>query len=139
MLQIVLIVKLGTEKCLHRALDLGVEATRAKRFPLVKFKNERNKSGSQPIRHTIPAMTLRQYLLHTLCSALFFVSFVQGLKFDLDAYHQGSAKAVRCIRNFVAKETLVVVTATVDGHKGDGMIVNMHVRVESVECHWYGD
>jgi hypothetical protein len=53
---------------------------------------------------------------------------VEALKFDLDAYHPGSAKAVRCIRNFVAKETLVVVTATVDGHKGDGMVVNMHVR-----------
>lgn len=72
-------------------------------------------------------MAVLQSLLRTLCSAILLIACVEGLKFDIDAYHQGSAKAVRCIRNFVAKETLVVVTATVDGHKGDGMIVNMHV------------
>ncbi|KAH7168149.1 endoplasmic reticulum vesicle protein 25, partial [Fusarium flagelliforme] len=34
----------------------------------------------------------------------------------------------RCVRNFVGKDTLVVVTATVDGHKGDGMVVNLYIR-----------
>jgi len=50
-----------------------------------------------------------------------------ALKCDIEAYSQGERKGERCIRNFVAKDTLVVVTATVDGFKGDGMVVNMHV------------
>ena len=75
-------------------------------------------------------MSLQRSILRSLGSAFFLIICVGALKFDLDAYNQGSAKAVRCIRNFVAKETLVVVTATVDGSKGDGMIVNMHV------CDW---
>ena len=54
---------------------------------------------------------------------------VSPLKFDLPA-HRGheSASKERCIRNFVAKDTLVVVTATVSGTRGDGQLVNMHVR-----------
>ena len=41
-------------------------------------------------------------------------------------------KYERCIRNFVAKDTLVLVTAIVDGFKGDGQVVNMHVCFFSV-------
>lgn len=52
-----------------------------------------------------------------------------ALKFDLIAqapHHMTE----RCIRNFVNKDTLVVVTAILDGTKGDGQVVDMHVR-----CH----
>ena len=48
-----------------------------------------------------------------------------ALKFDVAA-HTGRE---RCIRNFVAKDTLVLVTAIVDGQKGDGQQVNMHVSL----------
>jgi p24 family protein delta-1 len=68
-----------------------------------------------------------QSLLYSLCSLLLFLSCVEALKFDLEAFSQGDKKGERCIRNFVAKDTLVVVTATLDGYKGDGMVVNMHV------------
>ena len=46
-----------------------------------------------------------------------------ALKFDLAA----QTGRERCIRNFVARDTLVLVTAIVDGQKGDGQQVNMHV------------
>lgn len=58
---------------------------------------------------------------------MFFLTCVHALKFDIEAFSQGDSRGKRCIRNFVAKDTLVVVTATVDGTKGDGMILNMHV------------
>ncbi len=74
-------------------------------------------------------MAIFQSLLHTLCSVLLFLSCAQALKFDVEAHNQGDKKGQRCIRNFVAKDTLVVVTATVDGFKGDGMVVNMHVSL----------
>jgi len=62
-----------------------------------------------------------------LCT-LFFFHLSAALKFDIQA-HPGSEseKKERCIRNFVARDTLVVVTVTVDGTKGDGQILNMHV------------
>ena len=58
----------------------------------------------------------------------FALPLVSALKFDLQA-HPGheSAKQERCIRNFVAKDQLVVVTATVSGQRGDGQTLNMHV------------
>lgn len=62
-------------------------------------------------------------LLHFLLFSL----FTHALKFDLQAQRGHSAKSERCIRNFVAKDTLVVVTAIVSGQRGDGMQVNMHV------------
>ncbi|RPA96530.1 hypothetical protein L873DRAFT_1829368 [Choiromyces venosus 120613-1] len=49
-----------------------------------------------------------------------------ALKFDLTAQQRGHRQ--RCIRNFVAKDTLVVVTATVSGVRGDGQQVNIHIR-----------
>jgi hypothetical protein len=76
-------------------------------------------------------MAYLQPLLRTLCSLLLFLACGEALKFDLEAASRGDAKGTRCIRNFVAKDTLVVVTATVDGYKGDGMVVNMHVSSES--------
>jgi hypothetical protein len=74
-------------------------------------------------------MSNTQSFLRTLCSLLAFFSLVSALKFDLEASSKGDPKGNRCIRNFVAKDTLVVVTATIDGYKGDGMIVNMHVSL----------
>lgn len=70
--------------------------------------------GSSPI-------TMRSIL------ALFLlvVQLTSALKFDLPAT---SGKTERCIRNFVSKDQLVVVTAIVSGQKGDGQRVNMHVR-----------
>lgn len=64
-------------------------------------------------------LTVRLLLL----SLLPFLSC--ALKFDLAAE---SRPQERCIRNFVNKDTLVVVTATVGGSKGDGQKVDMHVR-----------
>ncbi len=64
--------------------------------------------------------TLRQGLY----GLFLFATACQALRFDLHATNGHP----RCIRNFVTKDTLVVVTATVSGHKGDGMVVNMHVR-----------
>ena len=60
---------------------------------------------------------------------LFLVSPSLALRFDILAQAGHSAKNERCIRNFVGRDTLVVVTATVSGQKGDGMVVNMHVGV----------
>ncbi|KAI9811201.1 MAG: vesicle coat component [Phylliscum demangeonii] len=56
-------------------------------------------------------------------------SVASGLKFDVHAHPLGHQKrSERCIRNFVAKDTLVVVTATVGGTRGDGQEVNMHIK-----------
>ncbi|KAF1989792.1 hypothetical protein K402DRAFT_461115 [Aulographum hederae CBS 113979] len=54
---------------------------------------------------------------------------ISALKFDIQA-HPGSESASkeRCIRNFVAKDQLVVVTAIVGGSKGDGQQLNMHIK-----------
>ena len=58
------------------------------------------------------------------------ISLVSALKLDLIANAPG-VKAERCIRNFVSRDTLVVVTAILDGSKGDGQVVNMHVSTLS--------
>lgn len=72
-------------------------------------------------------MAAQQSLLQYICSLLLLLAGVaSALKFDVVAQPQNSAKE-RCVRNFVGKDTLVVVTATVDGYKGDGMAVNIHV------------
>ncbi|KAL5335851.1 WD40-repeat-containing domain protein [Aspergillus crustosus] len=57
---------------------------------------------------------------------VFFLLFVQlssALKFDIFA-----GKGERCIRNFVLQDQLVVVTAIVSGERGDGQMVNMHIK-----------
>lgn len=72
-------------------------------------------------------MATSQPFLRILGSLLLFLVCAEALKFDIEAFNSGDPKSKRCIRNFVAKDTLVVVTATVDGYKGDGMIVNMQV------------
>ncbi|KAI9735688.1 MAG: vesicle coat component [Claussenomyces sp. TS43310] len=67
-------------------------------------------------------------LLHFLCTFFLFLSCTNALKFDITAYPRYDKKWERCIRNFVSKDTLVVVTATVSGSRGDGMVVNMNIE-----------
>ncbi|TVY81973.1 Endoplasmic reticulum vesicle protein [Lachnellula suecica] len=66
--------------------------------------------------------------LRALCSLIFVLACAEALKFDIEAKSVGDRSKERCIRNFVAKDTLVVVTATVDGFRGDGMKVDMHIK-----------
>lgn len=65
-------------------------------------------------------------------SALFLLvilPFASALKFDIHAVQaHDAAKHERCIKNFVAKDQLVVVTSIVSGYRGDGQTLNMHVR-----------
>lgn len=65
-------------------------------------------------------------LLLLLC-LLQVVQLSTALKFDLPAVSQ-PGKHERCIRNFVSKDQLVVVTAIVDEKGDDSQVVNMHVR-----------
>lgn len=71
-------------------------------------------------------MAPQRSLLQCVCSVLLFVGIANALKFDLIAQTE-SAKKERCVRNFVGQDTLVVVTATIDGYRGDGMLVNIYV------------
>ncbi|EPE30685.1 hypothetical protein GLAREA_03652 [Glarea lozoyensis ATCC 20868] len=73
-------------------------------------------------------MVYTQSLLRTACSFFFLLACAEALKFDIEAKSAGDKSRVRCIRNFVAKDTLVVVTSTVDGYRGDGMRVDMHIK-----------
>ncbi|RYO97722.1 hypothetical protein DL765_011099 [Monosporascus sp. GIB2] len=68
-------------------------------------------------------MALPRALLQYICGILLLVTSINALKFEL-----ASDGRQRCIRNFVARDTLVVVTAIVSGHKGDGQTVNMLIR-----------
>ncbi|KAH8702069.1 COPII-coated vesicle membrane protein [Talaromyces proteolyticus] len=54
-----------------------------------------------------------------------FTSLSSALKFELAAQQHSNE---RCIRNFVSAGQLVVVTAIVSGTKGDGQVVNMHIK-----------
>jgi hypothetical protein len=69
--------------------------------------------------------------LTRLLSCLLFlltVPFASALKFEIHAVQpHDAARFERCVRNFVAKEQLVVVTAIVSGNRGDGQTLNMHV------------
>ncbi|GAB7341334.1 hypothetical protein MBLNU457_7600t1 [Dothideomycetes sp. NU457] len=66
-------------------------------------------------------------LLNLLLLALLPLTW--ALKFDIQA-HPGSEQEnkERCIRNFVSKDQLVVVTAIISGRRGDGMVLNMHIK-----------
>lgn len=70
--------------------------------------------------------TMAQLHQHLLLLLSVFAILSAALKFEIQA--QPSGVRPRCIRNFVARDTLVVVTATVSGTKGDGQKVNIHVR-----------
>jgi hypothetical protein len=70
-------------------------------------------------------------LIRIFAYFLFLISIPlsSALKLDILAHpgHEAKSKE-RCIRNFVAKDQLVLITAIVDGHSGDGQQLNMHVR-----------
>ncbi|KIW07735.1 endoplasmic reticulum vesicle protein 25 [Verruconis gallopava] len=67
--------------------------------------------------------------LGTYLLFLIWLPVISALKFDVAAHHgHESAKYERCIRNFVAKDQLVVVTANVDGNRGDGQQLNLHIK-----------
>ena len=72
-------------------------------------------------------MAISRAPLSLLCLCL-LLPLALSLKFDIAAHTGHSNRYERCIRNFVQRETLVVVTAIVDGTKGDGQVVTMHVR-----------
>lgn len=73
-------------------------------------------------------------LLSTTLLFLIVLPFSLELKFDLAAHTGHNSKYERCIRNFVGKDTLVLVTAIVDGQKGDGQMVNMHVSPSEIRA-----
>lgn len=52
---------------------------------------------------------------------------VSSLKFDVRPQPKSAKANQRCIRNFVSRDQLVVVTAIVSGSRGDGQMLNMHV------------
>jgi len=60
---------------------------------------------------------------------LTILPLARALKFDIQAHpgHESASKE-RCIRNFVARDQLVVVTATISGQRGDGQMLNMHIK-----------
>jgi hypothetical protein len=65
--------------------------------------------------------------MHFRLLTLFLLPLLtQALKFELYAQPLGHVTQ-RCIRNFVSADTLVVVTATLSGSKGDGQRVNIDV------------
>lgn len=76
-------------------------------------------------RQSQPTMALTTALKLGLA---FLLPLTTALKFEMQAHpgHESTQKE-RCIRNFVAKDQLVVVTATVSGSRGDGQTLNMHV------------
>ncbi|KAL1837563.1 hypothetical protein VTJ49DRAFT_3644 [Mycothermus thermophilus] len=67
-------------------------------------------------------------LLQHFCSMLLLLAVgSHALKFDIQAGNGHDKHSRRCIRNFVSRDMLVVVTAIVDGYRGDGMQLNMHI------------
>lgn len=73
-------------------------------------------------------MAVTSKTLQWLCSLLLLVGVASALKFELPAHTGGeSHRKERCIRNFVNRDTMVAVKSIVGGHKGDGMVVNIHV------------
>lgn len=87
---------------------------------------------SQTVRSAQKASMDRILRLFTLLIAI-VAPLAAALKFDLHPVSShDAAKYERCIRNFVAKDQLVVVTAILDGYRGDGQKVDMHVRTRAV-------
>jgi hypothetical protein len=94
------------------------------RAPLVAYRQHHlRKTESHRLLAKLANMLLAIELLFA-----FLLPLVAALKFDIQAHpgHESASKE-RCIRNFVAKDQLVVVTATVSGSRGDGQTLNMHV------------
>lgn len=72
--------------------------------------------------------------LRALSCLLLFASLplVSALKFEIAALpdHMSASfiSKERCIRNFVLRDQLVVVTTISDGYRGDGQMLNMHIK-----------
>ncbi|KAK8143063.1 vesicle coat component [Beauveria asiatica] len=74
-------------------------------------------------------MAVASRSLQWLCSLLMLLGVASALKFELPAHTGGeSHRKERCIRNFVNRDTMVAVKSVVGGYKGDGMVVNIHIR-----------
>lgn len=114
----------------------SVESATSKNFPFLDLRDDTAKILTRPYSND---MAYSLPLLRILSSFLFFLACVEALKFDIEAKSAGDRSRVRCIRNFVAKDTLVVATSTVDGYKGDGMKVDMHVSLRFVKLDWNTD
>ena len=89
-----------------------------------KYRRERH--THTPHKTTTMALGAWPSLLSLLLLPL-LISLVHGLKFDIAAHTGHAPTHQRCIRNFVQRETLVVVTAIVDGQRGDGQVLNMWI------------
>lgn len=71
------------------------------------------------------------FQLRSIALLLCLVSYLQiawALKFEMAAHTGHDAKYSKCIRNYAAQDTLVVVTATTDGFRGDGQTLSMTIR-----------
>lgn len=102
-------------------------------LPARHLYNSRPSPKSQihhTLHHNAPAMERLLRLASSMLLLLLVVPLAAALKFDLHAVApHDAAKYERCVRNFVAKEQLVVVTAILDGYRGDGQKVDMHVCI----------
>jgi hypothetical protein len=87
----------------------------------------RNSTTDRKSMIMAPATSRYSSIVELILILLIVLPFSQALKFDLVAHSGHSSKNERCIRNFVNKDTLVVVTAIISGNRGDGQVVNMHV------------
>lgn len=100
---------------------------------------------SHPCRDTCTVRTTTIWTIHNTmdrisrllsCVLLLLLPLAAALKFDLHPVSpHDAAKYERCVRNFCAKDQLVVVTAILDGYRGDGQRVDMHVRHNSIHLH----
>lgn len=71
----------------------------------------------------------KSLLAHLTTLLLLLAQVASALKFEMPAHHgHETPSKERCIRNFVARDTLVVVTVKTDGYRGDGQVLNMHIK-----------
>ena len=87
-----------------------------------------NDNRNSPHHHTqeTPSVTMRLFWGATALVVLSGSLAVEALKFDISAVRKSQSKP-RCVRNYVSRDTLVVVTAKSSGTKGDGQTLNIHV------------
>lgn len=97
--------------------------------PNSRLKQRELQRHNSPPSHTHSSSTSTMLALQLLLAAL---PLATCLKFDIQAHpgHESASKE-RCIRNFVGRDQLVVVTVTASGSRGDGQTLNMHVSLES--------
>ena len=64
--------------------------------------------------------------LPVLSLLIVFLKYISAIKFNLPAQPSEYVNQL-CLRYFVEPNELIIVTASVNGHKGDGQRVNMEV------------